>query len=725
MDPLSPKHRTKHQQEGTMLRFHKLIIPTLLFMLLLASPVLSATTILDDINIRAERQTPTEESLTIREVMESPARDLGEALESVPGLNSVNKGAIANDIVLRGLQGDDINVFLDGVRLYGGCPSRMDPPSFHFDFAEVEQIKVIKGPYDLENPGSMGGMVNAISKQPPQGPAADVSLTVGSFSLIDSSATASMGSETGDLLGGYAYKSSHSPNTGDGSRQIEVYPTTNSHSYTIDLDSNAYEIHTAWIKGGYNIQNNVRSELGYSYQNAENVLYPYLFMDAEYDRTHRLNWTLKADKLDAVVDAVDLQLYRNNVEHLMHDKFRKSSTPSMMVTRDYMMQTDSSTEVYGAKAKSDWLLGSGKLTTGVDYYYRNWDAINESAMFDVSSMMNNTPYQAQDMLPDVDVNNVGAFAEYTQKLTDSIQITGGARLDHMTTEANALDQTRLNTLYLPYNSATTLENKNDFTNASGNIQVNLQVNPNIELFSAVGLGSRSPDPQELYIGLQRKIIAMNPAFVPVNWVGNPDLNSTINKQIDLGAKITGDSFFLNASVFYSALSDFITLTSIDAADSGALNVNGKTYQNVDATLWGGELNSQLALPMDLYLRGSLAYVRGENVDKNQPLSEIAPLNGSVSARWDNDSYFAEITERFAAGQNRVDPDLSELTTPGWAVTDIKAGANWDQWSLAAGVNNLFDIYYVTHLSYQRDPFASGVKVPEVGAFVYTTLSYNF
>ncbi|WP_020676654.1 TonB-dependent receptor [Geopsychrobacter electrodiphilus] len=691
-----------------MFYVHKSVMATILLLIVVVSPAFSATTMLEDINVRADRQVPTEESLTIREVMESPARDLGEALESIPGLNSVNKGAIANDIVLRGLQGDDINVFLDGVRLYGGCPSRMDPPSFHFDFAEVEQIKVIKGPYDLENPGSMGGMVNAITKQPQPGPAANLSLTLGSFSLLDSSATASMASETGDLLGGYAYKSSHSPMDGDGKRQLEVYAPGTPHSYIIDLDSDAYKIHTAWIKGGYNFQSNVRSELGYSYQDAENVLYPYLFMDAEYDRTHRVNWTLKADKLDAAVDAVDFQLYWNQVEHLMHDKFRTSSTNPMVAVNNktYSMQTDSSTSVYGAKAKGDWLIGSGKLTTGIDYYYRNWDATNE-ALFGT--------YVPQPMLPDIDVNNFGAFAEYSQPLAHSFKLKGGTRIDYTIAEANALTQARLDSLYVTNVSGSNLKNKNDFTNASGNIQLAWQVIPELELFSGIGLGTRTPDPQELYIGLNRG--SMGPS-----WLGNPNLGSTLNRQIDFGAKITGENFFLNASAFYSALQDYITLTEDIVVSTGN---SAKTYQNVDATLWGGELSSQLALPMDFYLRGSLAYVRGENKDKNQPLAETPPLNGSVSVRWDNDSYFAEVTERFAAGQDRVDSDLQEQTTAGWAVTDVKAGANWENWSLAAGVNNIFNIYYFTHLSYQRDPFASGVKVPEVGAFAYATLSYNF
>ncbi len=695
-----------------MLHHYKQIIPVLIVSLFFATSGFSSTTVLEEINVRAEKQAPTEESLTIREVKESSARDLGEALEVLPGLESVNKGAIANDIVLRGMQGDDINVFLDGVRLYGGCPSRMDPPSFHFDFAEVEQIQVLKGPYDLQNPGSMGGMVNAVSKQPPLGSSANLSATYGSDELVNAAATASIASKRGDILGGYAYKSSLSPRSGDGKRQIEIYPAGSNRSY-LDISANAYNIDTAWIKTGYNLQTDVRSELGYSYQNADHVLYPYLFMDADYDRTNRVNWTLKADKLDAAVDALEFQLYWNQVEHLMHDKYRVSSTPSPMVTKNYSMLTDSETTVYGAKVTGDWLLGAGTLVTGVDYYYRNWDAMNESAMYNA--------YEQQPMLPDVDVNNFGGFAEYSQPFADVFDIKGGMRIDYTTTEATKLDSARLATYYQPYQPGATLENKSDFTSISGNVQLDWEAMTWLEFFSGVGLGTRSPDPQELYIGLIRNSSPMNPS----NWVGNPDLKSSTNRQVDFGAKMTGESYFINLSVYYSSVDDYITLTSVADPDGIGTLIKAKTYQNVDATLWGGEVSSQLAMPMDLYLRGTLAYVRGENEESNQPLAEMPPLSGSASVRWDNDSYFVEITERFADAQDRVDPVLNEEPTPGWAVTDIKGGANWNNWSLAGGINNVFDLYYVTHLSYQRDPFSSGVKVPETGAFAYLTLGYKF
>ena len=103
-------------------------------------PAQGESLILDEITVRGEKQQTIEENLTIREVRESSARDIGEALQNVPGLSSVRKGAIANDIVLRGFQRDNLNMFLDGVRLHGGCPSRMDPPSFHFDLLKPPMI---------------------------------------------------------------------------------------------------------------------------------------------------------------------------------------------------------------------------------------------------------------------------------------------------------------------------------------------------------------------------------------------------------------------------------------------------------------------------------------------------------------------------------------------------------------------------------------------------------
>ncbi|MCP4338876.1 MAG: TonB-dependent receptor [Desulfobulbaceae bacterium] len=667
----------------------------------------SESLILEEITVRGERQQPFEENLTIREVRESPARDIGEALQNVPGLNMVRKGAIANDIVLRGFQRDNLNVFLDGTRLHGGCPSRMDPPSFHFDFAEVESVNIIKGPYDLANPGSLTGMVNAISKSPKPGPSTDLNLSYGSYDYLDASATASYGGEKFDGLIGYARKSSDVPESGDGKLLTDIYPSTSRNRYRADrIDSQAYKTDTFWLKGGSKIGEEGRSEISYSYQDADPVLYPALLMDADYDRTHRLNWMSTFEDVTPAISNVLFQVYYNQVDHVMDDTQRVSSLPSMMVTRDYSMLTDADTTTFGSKLNGELPMGPGSLTTGIDFYHRNWDATNEAVF------QNYTP---QPMIPDVDMNNFGAFAEYSWPLANSLTLKGGGRFDYTKVEANDLSDARLANLYQPYFSSN-LDTDTDFSEPSANLQLTWQATDALEIFTGVASVSRPPDQQELYIGLQRGGTARN-------WLGNPSLDAPRNNQIDLGAKWKGSKIFASASVFYSSVSDYIYIT--DAPPPNATLIKARTYENVDARLWGAEFGSQIALPYDLFAKGTLSYVRGENTDTDLPLAEMPPLSGSVSLRYDNGEYFTELIERFAAKQDRVDTSLDEDETAGWGVTDIKAGTNWKNWELIAGINNLFDKNYFNHLSYQRDPFRSGEKVPEIGQFFYMNLSYRF
>ncbi len=675
---------------------------------LIGSLAMGESVLLDEITIRGEQQQPIQEQLTIREVRESPARDIGEALQNVPGLSSVRKGAIANDIVLRGMQRDNLNVFLDGVRLHGGCPSRMDPPSFHFDFAEVDYIEVIKGPYDLRNPGSLAGLVNAVSKEPKRGLATNLNVSYGSFNYLDLSATGSYGGEVFDTLVGYAHKSSDVPEAGNGQLLTDIYPSTSNNRYRENtVDSDAYETDTFWIKGGGK-HGTGRSELSYSYQDAEHVLYPALLMDADYDRTHRVNWKTTVDNPGLSISKLRFQAFLNRVDHLMDDTLRVSSTPSMMVTKNYMMQTDAKTTTFGSKLNADMPVGAGLLTSGVDFYRRNWDATNESAMW--------MSYAEQPMIPDVDIDNFGIFGEYSYPLSKQVTLKGGARLDHTRVTANALTGTRLDSLYQPYFSSS-LDNKADFTEPSANLQLTWKASEQLEFFTGIASASRTPDQQELFIGLQR--------MAGKNWLGNPALDATRNNQVDLGAKWKSANFLANVSVFYSSLTDYIYIAEATDPDGAGPLIQARTYRNIDAIMYGGEFSSQVVMPFDLFLKGTLSYVKGENDDTNQPLAEIPPFSGVVSLRYDNGNWYAEISERFAARQDRVDESLQESETAGWGVTDLKAGTFLGRWELLGGVNNLFDKYYFSHLSYQRDPFNAGVKVPEMGLFAYVNLSYRF
>jgi len=100
---------------------------------------------------------------------ESSARDVGEALSGMAGVWKVRRAGVASDVMVRGYQGENLNVLIDGARLYGACPNNMDHTSFHVDFAEVERVDIAKGPFDMRSQGGLGGTVSIVTRRPGAG----------------------------------------------------------------------------------------------------------------------------------------------------------------------------------------------------------------------------------------------------------------------------------------------------------------------------------------------------------------------------------------------------------------------------------------------------------------------------------------------------------------------------------------------------------------------------
>jgi iron complex outermembrane receptor protein len=56
------------------------------------------------------------------------------------------------DPVVRGFKYSQLNVQLNGgLRIEGGCPNRMDPATAHVDMNDLENITILKGPFEAGN----------------------------------------------------------------------------------------------------------------------------------------------------------------------------------------------------------------------------------------------------------------------------------------------------------------------------------------------------------------------------------------------------------------------------------------------------------------------------------------------------------------------------------------------------------------------------------------------
>ena len=72
----------------------------------------------------------------------------------------------------------------------------------------------------------------------------------------------------------------------------------------------------------------------------------------------------------------------------------------------------------------------------------------------------------------------------------------------------------------------------------------------------------------------------------------------------------------------------------------------------------------------------------------------------------------------------MDADLNEQPTPGWGIANLKVGTTFARFTVTAGIGNVFDRLYYETLSYQRDPYRTGLKVPEPGRNLFVDLGWQ-
>jgi iron complex outermembrane receptor protein len=369
------------------------------------------------------------------------------------------------------------------------------------------------------------------------------------------------------------------------------------------------------------------------------------------------------------------------------------------------MGTDATTEVGEARLEARFGIGS----VGLDAGRRRWRA---------STAMAGMNYREQPTIPNVRTDSVGFFAEGRKSLGSDLLLTLGGRLDHVRAGA---DESIANTdLYFAYYGTRTTSVRH--TLPGGKLRLDWARPGGLDLAFTLGHTARVGEANELFISLRRK---------GHDWVGYPELEPARNTGLDVTAAWEHGGLRLTGSLFYNRIANFIDVVARDRPTPGPGNVDARSWANVDATMRGLEATAVIPLATRLFLSGDVAWVRGTKTLAPEvgvtdgDLAEIPPLRGRLTARYDDGRFFGVIEGTFSGRQDHVDTALDEKPTAGWATARLSGGYRRGKWSLTFGVANLFDRYYTQHLSYQRDPFRSGVRVAEPGRAFFLNLSVRF
>lgn len=620
--------------------------------------------------------------------------DFSEILsDELAEVSMIRKGGYGNEISVRGFGQENFKVLLDGGILEGACGSRKDPHLSHINMLTVQKLTLQQGPFDVTKLGALGGYVDVTTKKPKPGFDGEILGKAGSYDFYSGGVTTSGGSDKIQGLVGYNYSQSDQYEDGAGTPLWKVREGLSASYNEEGRDAKSFQKKDIWGKLQLTPSDSHTILLEHTYGKAKDILTPRVVFDTEEEITNMSKASWEMRNLGALSKKLTLSFYRNDVEHYPFQDFRNVTVPK---------NNEVESIITGGGIQNVTQTDFAKLTYGMDLYHRDWwgDVYNTQTSVKLN----------ENLIPSVQSMDIGGYVQMDKNF-DTWAVGFGLRYDRFEQKADE---------ELVFTSAVTDENRQADNLLGGHASVKYFLNDSTMFFGGVGRSYRTPTSTERYI-------QGNP-----NFFGNPNLKPTANTEFDLGVRYERGRWMFQAKGFYSDLQDYIYQEN---------NLAGyKSYTNIDARIYGGDIKAGVDLIHGFSLDGGVAYQIGRkdsfpdnNNDKD--LGQIAPLKSRLALNYNNDEpwghkdtgLFGTIEWIHSDAAKDIDTDAGEQELSAWDIINLRVGYRFKWCTLNVGVDNIFDQTYTVANSYEWDVVggtgANPAIVSEPGRFIYASLGF--
>ncbi len=643
------------------------------------------------------------------EIGESGAHDLAEALRSVEGVSAVRRGPLNLEPTIRGLQEEQVAMFVDGTRTFAAGPARMDSDISHVGSHAAGSVRVIKGPYALAwGAGTLSALEVETLRPDFQERGSDGFSWHGAagFAYGDTSLGSSGGNVDGHL-GTWGSSDRLRFFLSGGRRQGDDYEDGDGLTVPADYESTE----TRW-RFGLRPSSSLLVEYSGGYQEQNDIDYPGRLLDATYfyARSHafELRW-----EGEGAVSEVYGQLYANHKDHLMNNDEKPTArdmpgrVPPFAIA--VALPTESNTE--GGRLRVALMRGGADWSFGADYY-----SVEQTASRTISRRAGGFVLFQDVVWPDAEVENLGVWG---QAVWGGEGYRVGATLRFDQVEAGAAN---LSPFFVANTRGSATRSDSHFSAA---VSATLDAGDRWTWSLGAGRAVRAPTVLERYSDR----FPSTKFQLAAEFMGNPELAPEASLELNAGGRGTYGDLLIELEGFYRRIDDYITVVP-DATLPKRLPLSPPVvfrYVNgSEATFFGGELLLRQRVNDVVSWRGSLAWVRGEDEALDEPVLGVAPLSGEVGVRFHllERRLWIDLAGRFAGRQNRVAISRFEQETPGWAIVDLSAGWQLPRGvRLTAAVDNLTDHAYAEHLN-SPNPFTRE-RVREIGRNLRLAAAVDF
>lgn len=623
---------------------------------------------------------------------------IGETLARQPGVSATSFGPSASRPILRGFQGDRIRVLTDGIGSIDVSNTSVDH-AVVIDPLLAERVEVLRGPAALLfGSSAVGGVVNVIDTRIPR-TVPENGYRLNAIGTYGSAAGERTIAGAGDVAIGRilvlhadgSYSKSDDLRTGSGYilspaarraalSQVGLPQDTDepidfaaSAALRDRLPNSAAETWTAGL--GASIITDT-GNLGLSYSHYDSLYGVPIRYATEVGQAQ------EAPRLDIVQNRFDLRgevqtgggfLDRIRVRAGYANYRHFELEPDGEVgTAFYNKGIEGRIEAVQAKR------GAWQGASGVQLFNRLFDVNGEEAF-----------------LPANETNQIGVFT--LQQLDfGAFKAESGLRYERTDLTARG-----------PADDLAFFRGGRAFDAVSGSLGGSYGLNDTVRLGLNVSRTERAPSAEELF--------ANGPhAGTQAYEFGDPDFRLEKSWGVEGTLHVHGDGFSLDASVYYTWFSNYISENQVDAAVcEAAAAPSGRTvdlpcfqYQQHDARYWGleADASARLATIGGTTINADVLgdYVRATIVDQG-PVPRIPPMRvlGGIEAQSDRVTARAEVEHVFE--QDRI--AAFETTTPAYTMVNASVAFRpfaSDRTSILVSANNLFDELARRHSSFLKD-----------------------
>lgn len=656
-------------------------------------------------------------------IMKNPSGNLMQSIQEIPGINTINTGVGVGKPVIRGLSQNRVVVSEGGVKQEGqqwGNDHGLEVNQY-----QIEGVEIVKGASSLAyGSDALGGVLN-ISK--------DEVMPQGSSRYSLNSVYKSNNDHYGISFGGKGNHNGLIHGITISAHEFGDYRVPASdfiyNDYVLPIynerlkNTAGKELHYSAMLG---IQRNwIYSQIKYSSFNQTIGVFPgaigiprsvSLEHDGDYrnvglpyqDISHdKLLWNSTIYTPDGWVE-VDLAYQRNlRKEHSQPHAHGRPLDFSSDLAHLLNLQT------WSANVKYKWNLNDhADLTIGTQ-----------------NSFLQNQIDGFEFIIPPYQQLNSGLYAIYKTRLGEKTMFNFGLRYD---LSEFKIDESFMDFYYL-----------GDFVKS---VQRNQAIDQFYHNYSgAMGINRSLGEHGHFRVNLGKTFRIPNVAELSSNGVhhgafrferGDPELRPEEGYQFDLSIDMEEGPWYFDLTPFINYFDNYIYLSP--AGEFPTIYIGdsifpypgpGQLYQykQAPALHMGGEVNVYYHLipQITLGLRGEYVWI--ENMKTGLPISFTPPPSVKFEAEyefnpepsWLGTSYIKAVYEIYAE-QDRV--DRNELPTSGFELFNFMAGMKFgknESFDLKVTVQNLFDRYYLAHLSRYRP-----LNIPEPGRNVVLGLTYN-